>query len=527
MKGYPLYPHIQHETLRDLVDWCAQKYRDEPAYAWMHMKQTETRSFSQVRRDVRSLCQYLLTDGSKTGHVALLGENSYSWIISYEAVVYGGQATVPLDKDMPLEEVQEKIKDSGSDLLLLSDTYQDYVEPISKQGIRVILFSELDSLMQTADHADRLDDIIKPITGQTLASIVYTSGTTGKSKGVMLTHGNFASDIYGSCSNVFLEGSGFLLLPLHHTFGLVAAVLSAANYGKCVFINQSLRRITAELKLASPQHMFAVPLIVETLYKNVWKTAKENGKDGLLRAMIRISNCLRKVGIDLRRKLFRQVIDGLGGKLDLIVSGGAAINDKYIRGFDDFGITVLNGYGITECAPVVAVNRNRMNIVGSVGLPLPCNEVRIASDGEIMVRGSNVLQGYYHNEEATEACLKDGWFYTGDLGRLDEYGALHITGRKKNLIILSNGENISAEEIEQLILEKIDFVKEVVVSGSDDGITAECYLDPEKPEATEQLDAAITVLNKGLVSNKRIGQVRIRKTEFPKTTTKKIIRGRG
>lgn len=359
-----------------------------------------------------------------------------------------------------------------------------------------------------------------------LASIVYTSGTTGKSKGVMLTHNNFCSCMYGACCNVLLTGPSLLVLPLHHTFGLVASVFAVMFYGHPIYINKSLKKLPTDFQRCQPQHLFAVPLIVETLYKNIWATAKKQGKDKALRTLIKISDALLKCRIDVRKVLFKSVISAFGGNLNLIVSGGAPIDPKYIQAFKSFGITLLNGYGITECGPIVAVNRNKFNIVGSVGLPLCCNEVKISEEGEVLVKGQNVMVGYYHNDAESRKVFIDGWFRTGDLGRIDEYGALHITGRIKNLIILSNGENISAESIEEQVY-SIPYVKEVIAYGENDAIVAEVFLDDEVPDAKERIDADIRGINQGLPLMKNIGKVVIRDTEFPKTTTKKIKRNYG
>ena len=237
-------------------------------------------------------------------------------------------------------------------------------------------------------------------------------------------------------------------------------------YGYPVCINRSLKRLSADFQKYRPQNLFAVPLIVETLYKNIWSSAAKQGKDKLLKRLICIGNLLLKLKIDLRNVFFKSVMDAFGGNLNLIVSGGAPIDEKYIDGFRSFGITVLNGYGITECGPVVAVNRNRFIVPHSVGLPLCCNEVNIAENGEVLVKGENVMLGYYRDEKMTSQALTDGWFHTGDIGEIDRYGALHITGRIKNLIILANGENISAEWIEQKLY-AIPYLNEVIVYGMD------------------------------------------------------------
>ena len=297
-------------------------------------------------------------------------------------------------------------------------------------------------------------------------------------------------------------------------------------YGYPIYINKSLKKLSDDFKKAKPQHLFAVPLIVETLYKNIWINAKKQGKEKLLQRLIKVSEVLLKCKIDLRKVLFKSVISAFGGNLDLIVSGGAPIDEKYIRAFHSLGITVLNGYGITECGPIVAVNRNQFNIVGSVGLPLICNEVKIAEDGEILVRGDNVMQGYYHLEGENEKVFIDQWFKTGDLGRIDEYGALHVTGRIKNLIILGNGENIPAESIEEQIY-TILYVKEVIAYGKNNMIIAEVYLDEDVTDARERINGDIQSINQRMPLIKNIGQVIIRDAEFPKTTTKKIKRNYG
>ena len=525
MKPYPLYSNTPFSTIRELIDLNAEKYRDASAYSWqVKDKQITKRTYLQTQQDIRIVCYQLSQYVKEHGHIAILGENSYNWIVGYMAVVYGGRVIVPMDKDAPLSELLEKLRISDSDVLLLSDTYKDYLEPVKQQGVKVILFSEMEQMCADKSVLSDPDVGFPPVDKDTLASIVFTSGTTGQPKGVMLTHGNFASDAFTACSHVTFEGDGILLLPLHHTYGLVAAVLCPAVYGKSVFINKSLRYLANDLKATSPQHIAAVPLIVETLYKSIWSNAEKTGKAPLLKKLVSLSNLLRKVHIDLRRTLFRQVIEALGGNLSMIISGGAPISETYVQGFDSLGITVLNGYGITECAPVVAVNRNKYVVSGSVGAPLPCNDVQIAPDGEILVRGTNVMQGYYHDEAATKSCLINGWFHTGDIGMIDQYGALHITGRKKNLIILNNGENVAAEELEQRILDNIDFVKEVIVTGTDKGIEAEIYLDPDVKDAQQRIHSAITALNQKTVSMKRIDHIRLRDTEFPKTTTKKIKR---
>jgi len=364
---------------------------------------------------------------------------------------------------------------------------------------------------------------------QATAALLYTSGTTGKPKGVMLSHRNLASDAVAACQHVGIFGNNMLVLPLHHSFGFVAAVCSMLLKGSEICISSSLKRTVSDLTKFKPSNMFLVPLFVETFYKKIWETAKKQGKDKLLKRMIGVSNVLLKAGIDVRRLLFSSIITSLGGNLKLIVSGGAPLDVKYVEGFRDIGINILNGYGITECSPIVSVNRNEYYRDGSVGLVLPCCEVKIAAPdedghGDICVKGDSVMQGYYGNEQATSETFDGEWFITGDIGYMDEDGFLYISGRRKNLIILNNGKNVYPEEIEEELLH-IEYIKEAVVYAEDNTIIAEVYLDTEKmPDCAGLLDQDIINLNKTLPVYKNIGKTRIRDVEFPKTTTKKIKR---
>lgn len=531
MRNYPYYKHKQISTIQEMLNYCVEQHNTNQAFSYQHKKQDISISFVEFRAAVNSLGSCFIKEGYLNNHVSVYGENSYEWILTHFAVTCGKGVIVPIDKELDTDSIAELLMDSESKVMVYSDTYADVIERLQTMlsEITYINMKDIPSLVEqgkeliASGYTDYLDIAIGK---DDLASIVYTSGTTGKSKGVMLTHCNFCSCMYGACCNVLLTGPSLLVLPLHHTFGLVASVFAVMFYGQPIYISRSLKRLSADFQDCRPQHLFAVPLIVETLYKNIWATAKKQGKEKALRTLIAISDTLLKCKIDLRKVFFKSVISAFGGKLDLIVSGGAPIDPKYIRAFNSFGITILNGYGITECGPIVSVNRNKFNVVGSVGLPLCCNQVKISEEGEVLVKGENVMVGYYHNEEENAKVFVDGWFRTGDLGRIDEYGALHITGRIKNLIILSNGENIPAESIESRVY-AIPYVKEVVAYGKDDVIVAEVFLDEEVADAKERIHADIKVINQRLPIVKNIGRVVIRDAEFPKTTTKKIKRNYG
>ncbi len=531
MKNYNLYKHTPVYTTKELLDFCVTEYGEKEAFAYQNKKQDISVSFTKFEEHINAFGTYLFNEGYNGRHIAVFGENSYEWILTHFAVTCGRNVIVPIDKELDAESIVELLADSESKVLVYSNTYADIAEQLQEKSpdITYINMKDIPSCIEKGNQliANGYTDYINAeVNKDDLASIVYTSGTTGKSKGVMLTHNNFCSCMYGACCNVLLTGPSLLVLPLHHTFGLIASVFAVMFYGHSIYINKSLKKLPDDFKKCKPQHLFAVPLIVETLYKNIWATAKKQGKDKALKLIIKISDALLKCKIDLRKVLFKSVISAFGGNIDLIVSGGAPIDEKYIKAFKSFGISVLNGYGITECGPIVAVNRNKFNVVGSVGLPLCCNEVRIAKGGEVLVKGDNVMLGYYHNEAENEKVFVDGWFRTGDIGKIDEHGALHITGRIKNLIILGNGENIPAESIEQEIY-TIPYVKECIAYGKDNVIVAEVFLDQEVADAKDKINNDIQEVNQRLPQIRNIGQVVIRDTEFPKTTTKKIKRNYG
>lgn len=528
MKNYDLYNHTPVYTTKELLNFCVNEYGEKEAFAYQNKKQDVSISFAKFKTDIDAFGSYLFDRGFKGSHIAVFGENSYEWILTHFAATCGKNVIVPIDKELDADSIIELLLDSESKVLIYSNTYADIAEQVEVK-LEDITYINMNDIPECIEKGKRLiangyTDFTKiKVDKDDLASIVYTSGTTGISKGVMLTHNNFCSCMYGACGNVLLTGTSLLVLPLHHTFGLVASVFAVMYYGHPIFINKSLKKLPDDFKRCKPQHLFAVPLIVETLYKNIWATAKKQDKDKALKMLIKISDTLLKCKIDLRKVLFKTVISAFGGNLDLIVSGGAPIDAKYINAFKSFGITVLNGYGITECGPIVAVNRNKFNVVGSVGLPLCCNEVKIADDGEVLVKGDNVMLGYYNNKAENEKVFVDGWFRTGDIGTIDKYSALHITGRIKNLIILGNGENISAESIEEQIY-TIPYVKEAIAYGKENVIVAEVYLDEEVTDAKDRINDDIQAVNQNLPQIRNIGKVIIRDTEFPKTTTKKIKR---
>ncbi len=531
MKNYPLYEHERLSNLKELLLFCEENYGNRPAFQYSDKKETVTVDYIQFKAEVEALGTSLFDLGLLDCHIAVYGENSYEWILTYFAVTCGKNVIIPIDKELEAEQIAQLLQDSQCKAIIYSDTYSDVAGKLQSMelGLRFINMKQLAELLERGNvllESGNRQYLDVTISANDLASIVYTSGTTGRSKGVMLTHLNFCACVYGACCNIRVPGTALLVLPLHHTFGLTAGVLSVMMYGKMIYINKSLKKIAVDMKIAKPQLILVVPMILDSFYKSIWNTAKKQGKDKALKILIKISDVLLILGIDIRKKFFSTVLDSLGGNLNLVISGGASLDEKQVKAFHSLGITVLNGYGITECGPIVATNRNDFAVPESVGVPVCCNEVKISDEGEILVKGDNVMAGYYHNESENEKVFLDGWFRTGDLGYLDKYGALHITGRSKNLIILSNGENIPAESIENMVL-SIPYVKEVVAYGKNDRIAVEVFLDEEVTDAKQRIHEDIKLLNKKLPPVKNIGDVIIRDTEFPKTTTKKIKRNYG
>ena len=375
-----------------------------------------------------------------------------------------------------------------------------------------------------------------------LASIVFTSGTTGKGKGVMLSQTNIVSDMTQGMYNFAITPKTMNVLPPHHTFGSTVNFVGHYAQGCEIYISSGLKYILNELKEEKPSHLILVPLFVETFYKRIWATAEKQGKDKLLRNMIKASNGMRKIGLDLRRQMFKSVTAAFGGKLEMIICGGAALNQDIIDTFEGIGIVILNGYGITECAPLISCNRNKYRKKGSVGTPIIGEQVKINDpdangEGEICVKGPNVMLGYYKNPEATaEVFDEDGYFHTGDYGKLDEEGWIYITGRLKNLIILSNGKNVYPEEIETEI-SRVYGVNEVVVYEglNDDGSSKDCIVAEIYPDFDGLKNHGVTdvqmyfkekikKINENSAPYKKVALIKIRNEEFEKNTSKKIIR---
>ena len=529
MKPEKYYDVPELRTLRAIIEYGTQRGQDKKQFMYTNAGgEVCTATFNQTWQRLRNLGCYLLGLGLEGKKIAILSENSYEWIVVYYAILASKNIAVPLDSKLDTDELTHQLTNCAVDGIFYSDKYADKVQALG--GIipaHAFRIAELPQLLEKGAALDGSAFDALQISPDDLACIVYTSGTTAKSKGVMLSHGNVASDVVASC-RVMKGGHAIGFLPLNHTYSWVGALFSGYILAEWGYICPSLKTISDDIQTYHPQNFSAVPLVVETIYDRIWRTARKTGRDAVLKKGIRISRFLFKLGIDCRRKLFKTIHDQLGGNLELIVCGGAALDPAHEQFMQDIGITVINGYGITECSPAVTCNRVNNFKPGSVGLPLPCNEVKIHDPdedgvGEIYVRGSNVMVGYYNDPEATAAAFDGDWLRTGDFGRMDEDGFLYFVGRKKNLIVLSNGKNVSPEELEDR-LSRIPYVREVLVYEEERRITAEFFLDEEEPEARIRLKEDVRALNQTLPSFKQIQKTKIRDTEFPKTTTLKLIR---
>ena len=557
--NYPLYETTKFDNFRTMTENVARRYPERIAFSYKKNprdKEVVRLTYAETRKRISSIGTALVALGLRDKKVALIGESSINWITSYFAMMSTGVVSVPVDKEYPAPDMASILNTAECDAVIFSAAIAEKVQHLRENVPTLKIFVSMgepvaegdltvDGLI--ADGAARMENgdnsyYDYEIDVDRMATLVFTSGTTGKGKGVMLSSRNIVEDMVQGMYAFQMPEKTLNVLPPHHTFGSTVNFVGMYVQGIEVYISSGLRYILDELKNEKPTHLVLVPLFVETFYKRIWSTIEKQGKIKLVRRMIKISNALLKVGIDLRKVIFKSIHETFGGRLELIVCGGAALNQKIIDDFEAFGITILNGYGITECAPLISCNRNLYRKKGSVGMPIIGELVKIdnpndAGEGEICVKGSNVMLGYYKNPEATAAVMDaEGYFHTGDIGYLDDEGWIYITGRSKNLIILSNGKNVYPEEIENEI-SGIYGVSEVVVyageSKSDqtkEVIVAEIFPDAdalklrniEDPQA--YFDKEITALNSRMAPYKHIGLVKIRPEEFPKNTTRKITR---
>lgn len=562
-------PNREIRQIRDLKDMLVQSTELYPENEAFYIKSDNGTykgiKYMEFKREVDSLGTALADLGLKGKYVAVIGENRYEWCLTYLAVACGVGVIVPLDRELPGEEIENLLVRSHASAVIYSGKHEKDMRRISATVPHVDYFINMDAeeddsddrflslkrLIQKGsdllDGGDRsyIDAVIDP---EAFGILIFTSGTTDLAKGVMLSHKNIVSNIMSVCSVLYIDDtdSTLCMLPLHHTYACTTSFLLILYNGCRISFIEGLKHIAKNIRETSPTIIMAVPLLLESMYKKIWDSIKKQKAVYKVKAALAASKLLMLFGIDARKKLFRQIHETMGGKLRLIISGAAALEPAVSKGFRDFGIPLMQGYGLTECSPIVTVNQLERFRDDSIGLPLPCNEVMVYKPnkegiGELAVKGSNVMLGYFENSLATEKVLRDGWFHTGDLGKMTREGFFSITGRKKNVIVTKNGKNIYPEEVEDY-LNKSPFITESMVYGKDDEASEETFVYAMivpamdiiknklgKTEVTEDevfriIDAEVKNVNKKMPLYKRIRRFTIRQEEFAKTSTKKIKR---
>lgn len=553
------YPKL--ENIREIVEKAERENPDNTAFIIKNKEDKENItyrnvSYKEFKQEYRNLGTGLYNLGLKGKRVIIISKNRYEWCLSYIAVLNGGMIAVPLDKSLTEVEIENSILRAKADAIIFEKEFVEIIEKVRAKGNsnlrEYICMDENDEFKTMADVMKKGKELLDEgntdydnakIDPDKMSILLFTSGTTSASKIVMLSHRNIAANIYSLRLVEEFKNTDVNLafLPFHHTFGSTAMIVFL-SCGAATAFPDGLRYIAQNLNEYKATFFVGVPLLVESIYKKIMKEVDKQGKTNLVKYGRIGCNVLRKVGIDVRRKLFKQIIDKLGGSLRMVISGAASLDKEVSKGFNEMGIKTLQGYGLTETSPVLSAENYKYIKYGSCGFPMPDVEIKIVDKneegiGEIIAKGPNVMLGYYENEEATNAVLKDGWFYTGDLGYIDEEGFLFITGRKKDVIVLKNGKNIYPDEVETLI-NKIDIVKECMVFGlpKDDDLLLsvkvqydEEYVKENHPNATEEelekiVWEQIKEINKEMPTYKYIKHMILTKEDFVKTTTQKIKR---
>ena len=561
-----IYETEKYTDIRDMINKSVEKYRDNTAFIVKNKVGNEVKyrniTFKETKEDMEALGTALISLGLRNARVVVISPNRYEWVTTYLAVVNGVGVIVPLDRSLPENEMQGMLERSQADAIIFDKKYKDTVRELKNNCETINLRSyicmddeedgEFLSYTKLLEKGKKLIEENSneakeyknaKIYPEKMSILLFTSGTTSKSKAVMLSHKNLAEQIPAlrAVLNAWPGDVSLSFLPLHHTFGSLAIWYIFVSGATTVFCD-GLKHIQENLKEYGVTVFVTVPLVLETMYKRIMKTVEKQGKLETLQKGRKISKALNKIHIDVRRKMFKDIINALGGNLRIVVSGAASLDKEVAEALNDFGILVCQGYGLTETSPVVCVEPDKYIKCGSVGFPLRNLQVEIDEPnnegiGELKVKGPSVMLGYYGMPEETAKVLKDGWFYTGDLAYFDKQGYVHITGRKKDVIVLKNGKNIYPEEIETLI-NKMDYVSESLVFGypKDDDliVTAKIvynkdYINENYPNITkEELEQMIwkdiKEINTTIAGYQHVKKIIITEEPLIKTTTAKVKR---
>ena len=588
MKRERYFEATEFENIKEIIYNSADKYAENTAFIIKHKNGKdityENKSYKQLLEDINGLGTAYFQKGYQNKRIAIVGRNRYEWAIAHLANLLGGIVSIPLDKELQLEELESCLARSKADIVVFDEKYTELIEQIkqrkqtslkeyicmSKQtaqaakATQIAQTAQSTQIAQTAQTAQAdylaIPDLIEEgkqllkqgkteyqnvkIDAYKMSILLFTSGTTSKSKAVMLSQNNISSNVYAMqlVERFCPTDVNLAFLPFHHIFGSTEMIVML-SIGLATAFPDGLRYVAQNLKEYKVSVFVGVPLLVEAIYKKIEEGIEKQGKTKLVKIAKKISNLLLKLHIDIRRKLFKTILDELGGNMRFIISGGAPLDKRVAQGINELGINLVQGYGLTETSPVIAAENDRKVKYGSIGVPMDNVEVEIVDKndegiGELRVKGPNVMLGYYENEEETNKVLQDGWFYTGDLGYFDEEGFLFITGRKKDMIVLKNGKKVFPEELETLI-NRMDLVEECMVFGmpnesnkNDVKLSVKIVYNKEKVKEkgyTEEdvkniIWEDIKKLNKTLPPYKYIKNLIVTDEELIKTTTKKVKR---
>lgn len=541
---YNYYEVNMVSSIEEMINLALKECPHKVVYKYKVKDEIRSMTYEAFINRVYSLGAFLASKGESAGHIACLGANSINWITAYFTALRSSGVYIPMDKELPERDIMHLLNDSKSTVLFYDKRYEKMLMENRDKipGVKYFIgfdreeteneFYSFTKVLEEGAALDKAEYLACKSDPNAMKMLVYTSGTTGMSKGVMLSEKNLVSCVcYGLQVSTVFE-VGLSVLPYSHTYESVADLLVSFHHHSTLCINENLKAVLKNFKTYQPEYIYIVPAIAELFVSRINREIANKGKTAMFSKLIKFSNMLRKIGIDKRKLFFSTIHETFGGKLRKIVCGGAAIRPEIGEFFDNIGIDLIGGYGITECSPLVCANHDEANDYHTAGIKLRCIDWRIDEPneegiGEICIKGDTVMLGYYNRPDLTAEVIKDGWFYTGDYGYINDKDQLIICGRKKNVIVLDNGKNIYPEEIEGYI-QSIDYISEVIVmgeqseSGNAKALIAEVFLSENKSAA--EVMAAIRNACKELPIYKQIANVKIRDKEFEKTTSNKIKR---
>lgn len=563
MKNEKIFDVKEFDNIKEIIYNSSEKYSENIAFVIKHKDGKEVSyenvSYKRLLEDINKFGTALYNLGMKGKRVAIIGRNRYEWVVSHLSNLLGGIVSIPLDKDLQYDELESSLIRSKADSIIFDEKLKDEISEIKKSGntnlTEYICMSEISGYRHFKELMKKGEELIQEgneefinakIDENAMNILLFTSGTTSKSKAVMLSQKNIASNIYAlqSVEDIKPTDVNIAFLPMHHIFGSTCLIMMLACGVKTTFPD-GLRYIKQNLNEYKVSVFVGVPVLVEAIYKAIMKEIEKQGKTNLIKNVVKISNLLLKLHIDIRRKLFKQVLNALGGSLRLVIIGGAPADPAILQGFNNLGVTTLQGYGLSETSPVISAENYKVMKNGSCGVPMINDTIEIINKdekgiGEIRVKGPNVMLGYYEMPEITNEVLKDGWFYTGDLGYIDLEGRLFITGRNKNMIVLKNGKKVFPEELETLV-NRLEIVEESMVFGMPDEkdktdvklsvkivynkeVVKEKYAEKTEEELYKIVWDEIKKLNTNFPRYKHIQNLILTGEELIKTTTKKVKR---